>query len=117
LLRAVSDEGDSFAIRHFGRVIAFLVPVAGREPRSEGGRIVYAVTPKRPLTQLNASQTHVLRALASKGPLVDPTVGLGLTAGETMRLLATMTYGDGLLRQAGGCWELTPYGATHVDGL
>jgi antitoxin (DNA-binding transcriptional repressor) of toxin-antitoxin stability system len=115
LLRAVADDGHSYAIRHFGRVVAFLVPLEGRTPQSRRGEVVYAVEPQQPLVDLGARQMHVLRMLEAEGRMVDPTRGLGLTASETMRLLATMTHVDGLLKQSGACWELTPYGARHLD--
>ncbi len=116
LLREVTDEGHSFAIRHFGRVVAFLVPLDGRVPKTRRGELVYEVEPQRPLMELTRDQLGVLHALAAEGPMGDPTRDLELPPGEMMGLLATMAHLHGLLKQSGPYWELTPYGARHLDG-
>ncbi|MFN2588477.1 MAG: hypothetical protein ABR613_10230 [Actinomycetota bacterium] len=115
LLRAVADEGHSFAIRHFGRVVAFLVPLDGRVPKMRRGRLVYEVEVQKPLMELSEAQLEVLRILAAEGAMADPTESLGLTPAGTVRLLATMAHIHGLLRQRGAVWEITPYGARHLE--
>ncbi|HEV2756250.1 MAG TPA: hypothetical protein VG318_10810 [Actinomycetota bacterium] len=117
LLRAVTDEGHSFAIRHFGRVVGFLVPLEGRTKKVVGGEVVYEVEVLRPLIELDEAQKHVLRMLAAEGRMANPTRGLGLTPRDVVGLLATMTYTHGLLKQSGAWWELTPYGVRHLDEL
>ena len=43
LLWEVALEGRSLAIRHFGRVTAFVVPANGRVPTHRDGKLVYEV--------------------------------------------------------------------------
>ena len=114
LLREVTDEDRSFAVRHFGRVVGFLVPLDGRVPITRKGELFYEVEPEEPPLELTDEELGVMLALEENGPMVNPTTWL-VPPAEMFVLLGRMTIKD-LVEQAGPYWRITPYGRKQLAG-
>lgn len=118
-LRCVADEGHSFAITHFGRVIGFLVPLDGRMPVRRGGKVVYEVAEPEPLLELTASQLDVLRILHRRGEsvpdlLIPPE---GTWAETAMTLFELETTKPRLIVKSWMGYKLTAAGERHAQEL
>ena len=115
LLREVADAEIAFAIRHFGRVVAFLVPLEGRVATKRKGELVYEVEIQKPLMDLGPEELEVLRNLDAEGPMANPTSGR-LSTSQMMALLGRMSFIDELIEQKGPYWKITQYGRRHLGG-
>ena len=119
ILRAVTDEGHSFAIEHFGRVIGFLVPREGRVAVRRRGKVVYEVPEPEPLLELGERDIEILRILHRDGPsvpdrLIPPGEGFTPTAIALARLEITK---PPLIRKGWMGYRLTSAGARRAEEL
>lgn len=121
VLREVADEGHSFAIRHFGRVVGFLVPLDGRVPVNRRGEVVYEVPRPAPLRELDPLQQDILRSLDRRGSAVLDVLVIDCEASarDVVTAVGSMELGEPRLvsRTFGGWLRLTDDGRRHVDAL
>lgn len=119
LLREVGFEGRSFAIRHFGRVIGFLVPIDGRAPTVRGSNVVYEVPVLAPLRELDEIEGHILRTIRRLGKAtLDQLCDTTHPFGDVAIALANLEMADPqlIVRDWGG-YKLRPEGVRHVEEL
>ncbi|MDQ4125278.1 MAG: hypothetical protein M3134_06730 [Actinomycetota bacterium] len=117
ILRAVADDGHAFAIRHFGRVVGFLVPVEGRVPVMQRGKVIYEVPERQPLAELNDVEAWVVGTLYRLGKAVaDQLVG-DHPVGDALIALGKLEFDPPLLRKTRFGYELTAEGERHAEEL
>ena len=119
ILRAVADDGHSFAIGHFGRVIGFLVPREGREPVRRRGNTVYEVPEPEPLLELTDVQTEILKIMHRDGHTApDRLIPDGAHVGEALIALSELECTQPpLIRKTWGGYKLLPAGVRHAEEL
>lgn len=117
-LRAVADEGHSFAVKHFGRVVGFLIPTEGRVAVRRGPQVVYEVPEPEALLELNEVESSIVRTLYREGRSVPDRLMGDRTFSETARALAALECSDPpLIRKTWMGYELTPAGVRHAEEL
>ncbi len=117
-LREVADEGHSFAITHFGRVVGFLVPLEGRVAVKQGRDLVYEVPEPEPLLELNEVEAGIVGTIYRIGKAVPDQLVDGRNIGTVLVALSKLeATTPPLLVRDWGSYDLTPAGLRHAEEL